>query len=481
MCLVILVLALAAPLWEQGDRSRVHQHLDAPEKELPERQDGFSTHLPLVIIETAGQMIPGKAIEDKYGLVIGYTKTEAGSEYIIAHMDVLDEKHEYNHLGDTAAVSCDIEIHIRGRSSRTYDKSGYSIRLINPDGSDNNQEIMGMDSHHEWVLHGPYLDKTLMRNYMFYNIGGEIMDYAPNVRFCEVMLNGEYQGVYVMMERITTGNDGARLNLSINTRESKVSGYLLRLDLMEDPDMSRINNFTRYAKRTKQDVEILYPGESNLTPELVREITNDFSAFEKALYSYDYDSKDYGYKEYIDVQSFVDYFLINEFLCNYDAGWLSTYLYKDLSGKYRMCLWDMNSAADNYKYSQTDPMGFQMQNCLWYSMLVKNEDFVNELIERYWQLREIWFNEEYLDQYIDDVVRYLGDAIDRNYEVWGYTFQTERDLLIPDERNPRTYNESIEQMKDFFAKRIKWMDDNIETLRQYSSASKNKKFNEATE
>ncbi len=145
MCLVILVLALAAPLWEQGDRSRVHQHLDAPEKELSERQDGFSTHLPLVMIETAGQMIPGKAIEDKYGLVIGYTKAEEGSEYIIAHMDVLDEKHEYNHLGDTAAVSCDIEIHIRGRSSRTYDKSGYSIRLINPDGSDNNLEFMGMD------------------------------------------------------------------------------------------------------------------------------------------------------------------------------------------------------------------------------------------------------------------------------------------------------------------------------------------------
>ena len=70
-----------------------------------------------------------------------------------------------------------------------------------------------MDAHYEWALHGPYLDKSLIRNYMWYNIAGEIMDYAPNVRFCEVVLNGEYKGLYVMTETITNGTD-CRVNIS---------------------------------------------------------------------------------------------------------------------------------------------------------------------------------------------------------------------------------------------------------------------------
>lgn len=110
----------------------------------------------------------------------------------------------------------------------------------------------------------------------------------------------------------------------------------------------------------------------------------------------------------IDTESFIDYFLINEFLCNYDAGWLSTYIYKDTSGKFKMCLWDMNSAADNYQSSQTEPMCFQMQYCLWYFMLMKDEDFTDAMVDRYWELRERYLNEDYLNRYVDETVAYLG-------------------------------------------------------------------------
>ena len=81
-------------------------------------------------------------------------------------------------------------------------------------------------------------------------------------------------------------------------------------------------------------------------------------------------------------------------------------------------------------------------------------------------------------QYIDDVVEYLGPAIERNYEKWGYYFTEEYDLLNPTERNPRTYAQSVENMKEFIRIRGRWMDESIETLRQYSSESKVKKFNE---
>lgn len=481
LCLCAIALSLAAPLLENGEKTRFHQHWDAPAKTEETAAPGvFSTHLPLVEIDTGGAEIPGKAIVDEHGRVLGYTVTAAGEETITAHMDIVDHETTYNHAGDAPAISTDIIIHVRGNSSRSFAKASYSIRLVNEDGSSNPQPVMGMDAHHEWALHGPFLDKTLMRNYMWYNIGGEIMDYSPDVRFCEVILNGEYQGVYVMIEKITAGEDGARLNLTVNAKRNTFSGYLLQLNGSRPPANidGTTNQFTYYAKRTLYQLDIVYPGRRNLTPEMGEAISKDFSDFEKALYSYDYDNEKYGYETLLDVESFIDYFLINELTCNYDAGWLSTYIYKDTSGKFRMCLWDMNSVCDNYQESQVDSMGFQMQNCLWYVMLMKDEDFTDALIDRYWELRETWFSEAYLNQYIDDTVAYLGDAVDRNYEAWGYTFQPEYDMLAPEERNPRSYEEAVGQMKDFLKKRAAWMDGNIDTLRQYSAESKVKKFNE---
>lgn len=465
-------------MFENGGSDRYHQHRDAAVKvEDTAETEGFSTHLPLVEIDTGGVEIPGRLVNVEDG-IDHYSTTADGSDRISAHMDIVDHETAYNHAGDDPTVSSEIEIHVRGRSSRAFDKSSYALRLVNEGGSNNPQSVMGMDAHHEWVLHGPFLDKTLMRNYMWYNIGGEIMDYAPNVRFCELILDGEYQGVYVMLENITSGQDGARLDLTVNAKNNTFSGYLLRLDMKMKEPIKMVDHFTYYAKRTAMSMDIVYPGLSNLTPEIAEGISQDFSDFEKALYSYDYDHEKYGYKAQIDEESFIDYFLINELTCNYDAGWLSTYIYKDTSGKIRMCLWDMNSACDNYEGSQTEPMQFQMQNCLWYFMLLKDEDFTDALIDRYWELRETYFDEAYLEQYIDGTAAYLGDAIERNYEVWGYTFQPEYFMLDPEERNPRSYEESIAQMKQFLAKRIQWMDENIDTLRQYSAESKVKKFNE---
>ena len=143
-----------------------------------------------------------------------------------------------------------------------------------------------------------------------------------------------------------------------------------------------------------------------------------------------------------------------------------------------MCIWDFNSACDGYQESFMPADDFQMQNCLWYLMLVKDEDFVDRIITRYNQLRETVLSEEYLYSYIDGVVEYLGDAIDRNYEKWGYSFGEEYDMLKPTERNPRSYEEAIDQIKYFLHTRGTWMDEEIETLRQYPAESKVKKFNE---
>ena len=83
--------------------------------------------------------------------------------------------------------------------------------------------------------------------------------------------------------------------------------------------------------------------------------------------------------------------------------------------------------------------------------------------------------------FIDDTEAYLGDAVDRNYSVWGYSFQAEKldnwNRLLPVDRNPSSYEEAVEDLKKFLVKRGDWMDENIENLRQYCHESANKRFN----
>ena len=112
---------------------------------------------------------------------------------------------------------------------RTFEKRSYRLNFVDEEGLDNPVAVMGMDAHSDWALYGPSLDKSLIRNYMWYNISGEIMAWAPNVRYCELILNGEYEGLYLMVETITNGND-CRLDLSDQAYGTSVTGYLLRSD-----------------------------------------------------------------------------------------------------------------------------------------------------------------------------------------------------------------------------------------------------------
>ncbi len=474
---VMIFCAVGAMAFDsESSANRYHQHLEARQPDEGCDCDGseLCTHLPLVLIDTEGQVIPGEPIRDENKQEIGFTTTEDGEAMLHAKISVISDESKNHHPSDEADLESDMLIRIRGNSSRYFDKKGYLLRLVDENGDYQNEEMMGMAPHYEWALHGPYLDKSLIRNYMWYNIAGEFMGYAPNVRFCEVILNGEYQGLYVMVETITNGED-CRVNISEPVDGTNMTGYVIRQDRGSNTPIKNITTFTNYSYRNLQKIDIQYPRSGELTPELAEAIAQDVSDFEKSLYSYDYDTDDYGYQHDINTQSFVDYFIINEFTTNYDAGWLSTYLYKDIGGKYSMVIWDFNSACDNYTHSMIEQEHFEMQYCTWFYMLMKDEHFVEKIIDRYRELRQIYLSDEYLNQYIDDTVAYLGDAIDRNFEVWGYTFAD--DMLYPEERNPQNHAEAVQQIKDFIAERGAWMDENIEVLLQYSHESKNKKFN----
>lgn len=458
-CLIAIIANWHVDNTRENMKTRVHQHLEAESaEELPacsHKSSRICTHLPLVSIDTRGRQL-----------------SEKRESKIFCDIRIWDEEGKRHHLTDTPDIETASQINIRGASSRHFDKHSYRLEFRenkNP-AEKKNLSIMGMESDCDWILYGPWLDKSLLRNYMMYNLSGEIMEWAPDVRYCEVFLNGEYQGLYVMTESIEVDEDRLPLR-EYDDRQTETS-YLIernRVGSTDDP----INTFGGQAGYTEYELGILYPKALDMTGETRRWIIDNINEMEKLLYSYDYDEWDYGYYNFLDVDSFVDYALINEVSANLDAGSLSTYAYKPLGGKLTMGpVWDFNNAFGLY---EIDPQDFFMQDSPWFFMLYKDETFVNRLISRYQSLRKTWFDEEYLMNYIDETIRFLGPAIDRNFDKWGYSFN----LVFFDDPNRelRSYQEAIAQLKDFIEDRLEFMDENIEVLHQYCHESMVKSYN----
>lgn len=441
-----------------------HQHLESKVMDTcSSDSDIFCTHLPIVSINTNNQHIPGESYE---GITI---KT---------NISLYDNNDSINLITDVPSQESLANIRYRGNSSMEFDKKGFLLKFINEDNTEKKLSVLGMPSHDEWILNGPYLDKTLIRNYMMYNISHEIMGYAPNVRFCELFIDGKYQGVYLMLESPTRG-EGSRIPVSKYNSRKNYTPYIVRLDRGSSDLTSVIDSFSNYTSIAASKKDIIYPGKENLTQEINDYITNDLSEFEKALYSFDYDTNRYGYDNFIDVDSFINYFIINEFFQNSDAGMLSTYLYKDPHRRYGLYVWDFNNAVDNYQETEHPyDEDYLLINRLYFSMLLRDEKFTEKLINRYKYLRTTYLNEKYIDKYMDDTIKYLGKAIDRNFKVWGYTFDANMtNLLIPNTRDLHSYEEAVNQLRTRIHERGEWMDGTIDTLRQFSHESKVKRYN----
>lgn len=426
--------------------------------------DTFSSHLPILSFDTRGQEILGG--EDR-----------SVKDNIQVSMQVFD-KNNANSLADKEDYSTEALIRYRGNSSRFFEKKGLRLKLVNKKGEEKPHSLLGLSKDSDYALHGPYLDKTLLRNYLGYNLTGEFMEYSPNVRFCEVFINGEYRGVYLLVETIKVSKN--RINISRYEKNSPVTSYLLEITTRRGgEDVEYLDDFTRYTNRIKQrsQYNIKYPGLSKLTPELNDYINRDLSYFERILYSYDYDDENIGYIKYIDVDSFVNYVVFNEFFQNYDAGNNSTYIYKDKTGKYKIAFWDMNNIFDNYIADIAKEQEFMMKNKSWFQMLLKDEYFTNRVISRYREMRKTVLNDEYLFDYIDKTIDYLGPAIERNFVRWGDSFTDEKNILKDVEKNPHSYKEAVEDLKDAIHERGEWLDKHIDSLKQFSHESKVKEYN----
>ena len=494
---IFFVLAAAAAfvhLDGNDDIVRYHQHQKQPDESdletcpVYDGQDTLCTHLPLLSIDTGGKKIPGNPIRDADGVTTGYETSEDGAEEIPVSVEIRDKEGVYHHTSDDPDETLTALFRIRGNSSRGFSKKNYRVKLISPDNPEQNDPhpLLGMPEGSEWALHGPFLDKTLIRNYMWMNLSAQVMGYAPNVRFCEVVLDGQYQGVYVLMETIRMSPQ--RVSLTEYEDGNPVFSYMLRLEPFYNLE-KQIDNFTFYTMRMESGtgVELLYPGTENQTEAVKKYVQKDFSFIERYLYSRPMARDPDSCWDYLDLDSFVDYYILQEFLAVSDSFSASTYFYKDVRGKLHIGpVWDYNNVLNNF-FHDLPETGYFLAQKGWFSQLMKSPRFVEKVISRYHELREGVLSYEYIRQYTCDVIDWLGSAIDRNYEVWGYSFDPA--LLSSYERrsptshsdgtdtietmNPHSFEEAVEWMLDYTYQRGRWIDANIRTLRQYCHTSRN--------
>lgn len=470
--ILLVIIGIAFSNLEFKEK-RYHQHLDA--KVRPEdvvTTDEFATHLPIIDIKTEAAIPPSyKETKDENGKII----KEKNYDVVKSSLKYIQNEDTENKRGDNPVFTTNAYIRTRGNSSREFEKKGYWLEFQNKDFTSNRDiEIDGMVADSDWVLHGPYLDKTLIRNYVCYNIAGEFMDYSPNVRFCELFINNEYMGLYVLTEKIKYNKDG-RIDVSKTDPKLSATSYIIKIDRPTNDKEYRVEGLLEAAGElyTKYSgaMQIIYPNKT-LTEKQYDYIERDLAKVEKTIISRSVRSKKDSYKNYIDVDSFVDYYILNEFTANGDATTLSTYLYKDVRGKLKLVTWDHNSSFDNYE------LGDQMDRIIfdsswWYKYLLRDEYFTEKVIDRYKYLRKNILSDEYLMNYIDDTIEYLGPAIERNYERWPTALKF--DILVPKERNQHSHDEAIDYLKNAIKRRGAYLDKNIDTLKRLSHKSMIKK------
>jgi hypothetical protein len=414
----------------------------------------FKSNLPVVILHqfntpiTPGERTPASAVFIDHN--------EGDSTYLI---------------GDSALQSR-IEANIRGSSAQGFPKKMFGFHLLNEMDGNRDESLFGMPEEHNWILYAPYSDKTLMRNAIAYTLGAGFGRWTPRIRFVELFLhsgNGpvtstHYHGVYVLVERIKWGED--RVNITKiepgdNQEPEITGGYIIKKDRLNEGDVGMetdIGTLLAFAR----------PSEADATAAQKNWIRNYMTAFETALYNPGFANPETGYHSYIDVDSFIDHFLITELLKEIDGYRLSTFMYKDRNQKLVMGpVWDFNLSLGNANYLN----GWQAQgwyyslldpwNCYigcgvrdWYVRLLQDTVYDQKMKYRWWELRQDLFSNEHLSNMIWDFDDLLSEAQQRNFNRWPILGQ----YVWPNWFVGQTYQDEINWMHNWLMNRLAWMD-----------------------
>ena len=391
---------------------------------------------------------------------------------IIAEMEIINNVDSSNHIDDPAnEYDGLISIEIRGSSSQMFPKKSYALETQDSLGANNNVSLLGMPEENDWILHGPYTDKTLMRNSVIFHMGQMVDRYTPRSRYCELFINDDYRGVYMLMENIK--RDANRVDIAnllpADTIGNEITGgYILKID--------RVNGdfeggwTSPYLTEGGEDLVIQFhkPEIDELNEPQIDYIQSYITAFENALAGENFTDSILGYQEYIDVHSFIDLYLINELSKNIDGYRLSTYFYKQKysdGGKIVMGpWWDYNLSLGNANYcAASDPTGFEVntgcgfQNPFWFERLLEDPAYSN-LTRCVWEgyRADAWSNEN-VHGLIDSLEIELADASVRDHLRWPRLGE----YVWPNWFIGDTYEEEIDFMRDWIDDRLAWLDENI--------------------
>ena len=338
-----------------------------------------------------------------------------------------------------------MEIKGRGNSTWGMPKKPYRIKLKKK------AKVLGLQEAKNWVLLANYSDKTLLRTAVVFDFGKAIhADFTPDYRHVEVFMNGSYQGTYTLTEQVEV-NPG-RVEISElktgDTGSDKVTGgYLVELDKREDED---------YIVTTPlKGLPFAIKSPDDVTSEQYNYIKDYLIATENAIYAENFADPVNGYAKYINVESFINWFLVQELVKNQDAqSYSSIYYYKDRNGKLGMGpVWDFDLSMGNVDYSiATQPQGWWVHHGPWFTRLFQDPVFAEKVRDRW---KEIRYNEvEALLKNIDMQAAKLKYAQVQNFAVWKILDKK----VWPNPEIYYTYEVEVNQIKDWLNQRIAWLD-----------------------
>ncbi|MFN3588667.1 MAG: CotH kinase family protein [Spirosomataceae bacterium] len=372
-----------------------------------------------------------------------------------------------------------IGIEIRGQSSQMFPKKQYGFETRDVEGEGIDVALLDFPAEEDWIFHAPYSDKTLMRNALMYDLSRAIGRYASRVQFVDFYLNGNYDGLYLLMEKLKRDKNRIDLNnLKPDENEGAdlTGGYILKID--KELSYTEINSFksaiTPPGAMSGQSIRFLFedPKPDEITAQQRTYITDYVSKFEKVLMSDSFANPDSGYSTLIDIPSFVDFFLLTELSNNVDGYRLSTYLTKDKNKKLAMGpIWDFNLAFGNANYCQgsaTDVWAYKFnERCptdfwlvpFWWSKLLQDAQFRALVKKRWGELRVDAFSEAQITNRLDTYQKLLDDAgsLQRNFARWPVLGT----YVWPNEFIGKTHKEELDYMKSWISKRLTWLDGQI--------------------
>lgn len=387
----------------------------------------------------------------------------------------------------TTTFEGNIAIEIRGSSSQQFPKKAYGFETRDEENEDLDVELAGYPEEEDWILYAPYSDKALVRNHLIYELSNDMGRYASRTLLADVYLNDAYNGVYVFMEQLKRDDhriDINKLKEDENTGEDLTGGYILKIDKADGAFGTIYNDinsftspFTPPNATSGQEIHFLYddPSEEDITPAQKEYITTYVTDFENALASPSFADPEVGYQNYIETESFVDFFLLTELANNVDGYRISTWLTKDKNEKLKMGpIWDFNLAFGNanycgggqanvwtYRFNERCPEDF-WQVPFWWERLLEDPAFVLQLQERWETLRASTFAEGNILNKIDSYTAQMNTSgsITTNFDTWPVLGL----FVWPNNFIGTSYPEEVDYLKDWISERLSWMDGAIANL-----------------